>query len=390
MTTFYTVNTVPIEDILVRKEIFLTGGVYGTGENDAGQLGNGLGGAGTGVSSPVQITIRGTHWRSVSAGGYSGAAINDEGDLWVWGYNIDGKLGKGDTANTSSPVQLGTTNEWKDVAFGQRFSLLLKSDGSLWASGNNINGELGDGTTTSKSSPVQIGTGKDWKQISAGWNTPAAIKTDGTLWMWGNGAYGMRGSASTADISSPQTTVAGGTNWKYISIGERHALAIKTDGSLWSWGNGSEGGLGHSNATSLSSPVQLGSDLTWKAVTTGGYGTSLALKTDGSLWAWGNNTTGRLGLGDTNNRSSPTQIGLSLDWRSISLSKHYGKHAAAIKTDGTLWTWGNNYVGVLGNGSAATVNLSSPVQVFINGTWAGPWKYANANMTGMNLLKEDY
>jgi alpha-tubulin suppressor-like RCC1 family protein len=387
MTTFYTVNTVPLEIILVRREIFSTGGVYSVGETDAGQLGNGLGAAGAGVSSPVQTLLTGTNWRYISAGGYSAGGLKDNGELWVWGFNPDGKLGTGNAANTSSPVQLGTSTQWKDISFGYRYSTLLKSDGSLWSTGNNAVGQVGDGSITNRSSPVQIGLLKDWKAISSGWNTSAAIRDNGTLWMWGSGAYGIRGSSSTTNISSPQTTVAGGTDWKYVETSERHTLAIKTDGTLWSWGNGTEGALGHANATSLSSPAKVGTATTWRIATCGGYGSSFGIKTDGTLWAWGENADGRLGLGDTVDRSSPTQVGLGTDWKYISASKFHGRHAAAIKTYGTLWTWGNNYVGVLGDGT--TVAKSSPVQIILSG-WAGPWKSVNANMTGISMIKNDY
>jgi alpha-tubulin suppressor-like RCC1 family protein len=216
--------------------------------------------------------------------------------------------------------------------------------GYMWSTGYNANGELGDNTRVNKSSPIQIGSLTQWSSSRAGSSYTAAIKTDGTLWAWGYNISGQLGNGSIANRSSP-TQVGTLTNWKQVSCGEQHAGAIKTDGTLWSWGNNQYGQLGSGTVISRSSPVQIGALTNWKKSAAGGLNHTAAIKTDGTLWSWGNNQYGQLGSGTVVSRSSPVQIGALTNWKSV----HCGAfHTAAIKTDGTLWTWGLNAGGQLG------------------------------------------
>lgn len=183
----------------------------------------------------------------------------------------------------------------------------------LFSWGYNSSGELGDGVRNSKSSPVQtVSAGTSWKQIENGGRSgtvlgfSAAIKTDGSLWLWGTGTCGALGDSSVVSKSSPVQTVSGGTNWKSVSASQGMS-AVKTDGTLWAWGLNNQGNLGNNNIISSSSPVQTVSGGTdWKEVSTGLFATS-AIKTDGSLWVWGLNTRGEVGNASILNVSSPVQ-----------------------------------------------------------------------------------
>ena len=200
----------------------------------------------------------------------------------------------------------------------------LKTDGTLWMWGNNGYGQLGNGITVSNSSPVQI-AGTTWKQAaSLGTVHSASIKTDGTLWTWGNNDEGQLGSGAVSNRSSPVQTIAGGTNWKMVTCGFYHNVAIKTDGTLWAWGRNTNGQLGDSTTTQRNSPVQI-VGTNWKMVSCGRYHTS-AVKTDGTLWTWGRNTSGQLGDGTTADKSSPVQI-TGNNWKKVSAG---GTHTFGI------------------------------------------------------------
>jgi hypothetical protein len=286
-------------------------------------------------------------------------------ELWLWGNGADGRLGNNSTTNRSSPVQTvsGGVN-WRQVSIGTFHSASIKTDGTLWLWGNAGSGRLGDNSSINRSSPVQtVSTGTNWKQVAVGRNNSSAIKTDGTLWLWGFGSQGQLGNNSNINQSSPVQTVSTGNNWKQVSLGSCHAAAIKTDGTLWLWGENS-GRLGDNSTTVRSSPVQtVSTGNNWKQVSAGFYFTG-AVKTDGTLWIWGGGLGGRLGTNSTIDRSSPVQtISTGNNWKQVALGLN---HSAAIKTDGTLWLWGTNSYGALGNNS--TTNRSSPVQTVTTGT----------------------
>lgn len=153
----------------------------------------------------------------------------------------------------------------------------------------------------------------------------AAIKTDGTLWLWGFNNYGQLGDNSISSSSSPVQTVAGGTNWKAVSLGFVHSIALKTDGSLWTWGQNFYGQIGDNTTTYKSSPVQtVAGGLNWKSVSGGGY-LSGAIKKDGSLWTWGLNTSGQLADNTTVNKSSPVQtVAGGINWKAVSMGQQFG------------------------------------------------------------------
>jgi alpha-tubulin suppressor-like RCC1 family protein len=255
--------------------------------------------------------------------------------------------------------------------------------GNLWLWGYNLYAQLADNTTNGKSSPVQsVSGGINWRQVAGGYFSSYGIKTDGTLWCWGDGAHGKIGDNTTASKSSPVQTVMVGTSWVQVSSNGQHAGAIRSDGTLWMWGYNNNGQLGDNTVVNKSSPVQTitySSD--WKQVACG-YWHTAAIKTDGSLWCWGHNAYGNLGDNTIVKKSSPVQtVAGSTNWLSIA-SNFYSNFA--IKTDGTLWVWGYGYNGQLGVNS--TVNISSPVQTVTGGT---NWKQASAFAYNAGAVKTD-
>jgi alpha-tubulin suppressor-like RCC1 family protein len=306
------------------------------------------------------------------------------GSLWAWGLNTNGQLGVNDITHRSSPVQTvaGGTN-WKQVAEGEGFSTAIKTDGTLWLWGNNLVGALGTNDITHRSSPVQtVAGGTNWKQVAGGKLHTVAIKTDGTLWTWGSSTFGQLGDNTVASKSSPIQTVSGGTNWKQVSAGQQVTGAIKTDGTLWVWGGNSYGQLGINDITNRSSPVQtVAGGTNWKQVSCGGVFTA-AVKTDGTLWTWGHNGNGQLGVNDITNRSSPVQtVAGGTNWKQVAGGYF---HTASIKTDGTLWTWGKNYSGELGINDIT--HRSSPVQTVAGGT---NWKQVAGAQSFTCAIKAD-
>jgi len=341
----------------------ISGYLWLWGRNQHGQIGDN---STDNKSSPVQTISGGFNWKKISSKGYFCAGIKTDGTLWTWGDNTYGALGDNSTIDKSSPIQtIAYGDNWKDISSSGGFMGAIKKDGTLWMWGENAFGELGDNTLVKKSSPVQtIAGGSNWKQISVGSFSSAAIKTDNSLWVWGSNSYGVLGDNTTVDKKSPVQTTSYGTDWKQVSCGSYHIAAIKNNGTLWAWGQNTSGQLGDNTTSSRSSPVQtIAMGNTWSQVACGNSHT-IAKKTDGSLWLWGNNSYGQLGINSVTNKSSPIQtIAYGTDWQEISAGD---LTTGAIKTDGTIWCWGDNTYGQLLDNT--TIHKSSPIQIIATGT----------------------
>jgi alpha-tubulin suppressor-like RCC1 family protein len=352
--------------------------LYGWGYNANNELG--LGDTANRLS-PTQVGPL-TDWKSISAGVAHILAIKYDGSLWTWGNdNPYGQSGLNSPGQRSLPTQVGALTNWSSISAGNNHTAAIKTDGTLWAWGLNYQGQLGlgdAGNYTDRSSPVQVGSGTTWASVSGGYLHTAAIKTDGSLWTWGYNPYGQLGKNDLVSRSSP-VQVGALTNWSSVSAGYNFVLAIKTDGTLWSWGYNIYGRLGLNDIVDRSSPVQVGSGTTWSKVSVGFYHTA-AIKTDGTLWAWGLNTSGQLGQNDLVSRSSPVQVGALTNWSSVSGGSYL---VTAIKTDGTLWTWGLNSYGQLGQNDL--VSRSSPTQVGLSTSWT-TLNSSNGAPTGASMF----
>ena len=368
--TAYTFDTAPLSYTL-----------WAWGRNSYGELGQNQGPDQlANTSSPVQIS--GSWIRSFKNKDVSRGASKTIGTLWTWGDNDHGALGLNDALHRSSPTQVpGTTWAWGQIDANN--SIATKTDGTLWAWGRNEYGQSGVNDTVRRSSPVQI-PGTSWKitesGVAGGSSTMWAIKTNGTLWSWGDNWSGGLGqnSPNNTRISSPVQVP--GTTWSAVaSPNNARFYATKTDGTLWACGKNEYGALGANlpHNSNYSSPVQIGSDTTWTDEIAGYQDGGACIRTDGTLWTWGNNPTGVLGQNDRTNHSSPVQVP-GTTWSKIAASI---TGYTAVKTDGTMWSWGANTYGQLGVNNRSY--YSSPVQ--IPGT---AWADSNGGNHNTSALKE--
>ena len=343
------------------------GALYGWGRNDGNNRSLGLNDIGN-RSSPTQIP--GTTWKQVFTPGYSPAvqhAIKTDGTLWSWGYNSSGSLGTHapGVSGYSSPIQIGSDTTWKSGAKSMFASAAIKTDGTLWAWGQGSNGKLAQNNLTTYSSPIQI-PGTTWKIISGSYQCFTAIKTDGTLWEWG-GTSAQNVSPSNSKRSSP-VQIGSDTTWSTFAnkVGASGCGALKTDGTLWLWGINDQGQLGINDKTRRSSPVQVPG--TWTNLGGNGY-TNYGTKSDGTLWTWGHNEAGQLGQNSRTDYSSPVQLP-GTTWNNIFAAPEAAGSSSTVasKTDGTLWSWGYgaNY-GQLGLNDK--ISRSSPTQIGSQTDW---------------------
>ena len=326
----------------------------------------------------------------ISAGTGHSAAIDSDSILWMWGANTAGQLGNGNTSSNRIPLQIGTG--YAQVSAGHDHTLAIKTDGTLWAWGANAYGQLGNGSFTASTTPIQIGSG--FKQVSAARAFSVALKQDGSLWTWGINDVGQLGNGKTNSCSvatsvclpetesgaNRPTQVATGFTAISAKSGSAHALALKADGSVWAWGLGESGqiGNGKTGVDTLynSTPVQV---LTNATKISAGRSSSFAVKTDGTLWAWGSNTSYQLGTGKGNYDSEQLPVKVGEGYLDVSvggsikgtstLTGDRETHTLALKADGNLWAWGQNQYGQLGNGAGGAVTyqfdstVTTPTQV---------------------------
>ena len=312
--------------------------------------------------SPIQLTTA-TDWQNSSSGKFNSFGIKMNGTLWGTGNNTNGALGiNSNVLNTTVTTQIGSASNWKQVSGGGFFTLATKTDNTLWGWGQNDLYQMGNGTCCAdRLSPGQIGTDADWKLAIACTSARVglAIKTNGTLWGWGGNGSGLIGESNISSRPYP-TQIGTDSNWEMLATGAAHALALKTDGTLWAWGEGFNGQTGDTLPPTFfrSSPRQVGSD-TWIYIACG-FQSSFGIKSDGTLWGWGRNDAGQLGDGTTVERRLPVQIGTDSDW--VAVAAGY-QHGVALKSNGALYTWGTNDFGQLGNGSTTPQPLPTYIAV---------------------------
>ena len=299
----------------------------------------------------------GTQWRGID-GRIPIAPVT----AWSWGSNLQGRLGDNSTTSRSSPVTVvGGITTWSRVSAGEGHTLLLTTTGNIHSVGKNDFGQLGDNSTASRSSPVTVVGGiTNWSQVSAGYRHSLAITLSGIAYAWGGNNSGQLGDNSTTSRSSPVTVVGGITTWSQVSASLYHSLGLTSTGIAYAWGNSYYGRTGLNSQTDRSSPNIISGGITnWKQVSAGSSQTSMGVTNSGITYTWGRNVSGQLGDNTTSNRSSPvTVVGGIITWNQVSAG---GVHCLGLTSAGILYAWGNNSQGRLGDNT--TSNRSSPVTV---------------------------
>ncbi|HYO59410.1 MAG TPA: RCC1 repeat-containing protein, partial [Archangium sp.] len=329
------------------------GTVWAWGYNGYGQLGDGTT---TRRTSPVQVPIL-DGVTSIAAGSFHTLALRQDGTVWAWGHNTYGQLGDGTTTHRSTPAPVWSIGGITAVAGGSYHGLALHQDGTIWTWGYNYNGQLGDGTTTIRYTPVKVPGLDGVTALAAGYYHTVALRQDGTVWAWGQNTYGQLGIGAGGSNRLSPVQVPNLTGVTALAAGDYYTLALRQDGTVWAWGANDRSQLGDGTTTGRVSPKQV-QDLGGIVSLAAGYRHTLALSQDGTVWTWGQNYNGQLGDGTRLDRSFPVQVlGLS----GVTAIDAGSNHALALRRDGTVWAWGYNGNGQLGNGTTTTPY--SPVQV---------------------------
>ncbi len=326
------------------------------------------------LASLSHALVLGADWASAASGSVA-----------AWGYNADGELGNGSTSNSSVPVQVsGALSSVATVAVGEFGSMAVRSGGTVWQWGDNTYGELGNNTTTNSLTPVEVvgqggtGTLSGVKSVAQGVYHSLAVKSDGSVWSWGYDRDGELGVNSTTNSSTPLEVFP--TGWADstgehvpIAAGAWHSLALKSDGTVWAWGQNGFGQLGiNSTASNSTTPVEVvgaggTGALSGVVAVAAGFESSAALKSDGTVWTWGYNGFGELGNNTTTPSSTPVEVvgpgGAGVLSGVVAIAANYGD-TLALKSDGTVWAWGDNTYGQLGinsfNSSLTPVEVLGP------------------------------
>jgi len=326
--------------------------IWAWGLNTSGQLANS-----TLTSSTTAIQVSGLSGvTAIDAGSGHNVALKSDGTVWTWGLNSYGQVGDGTTNSRYSPAPVSGLSGVVAIAGGRYTTNALKNDGTVWTWGQNGTGQLGDGTTTDRHTPVQVSGLTGAIGIVGGWwNHTVALKGDGSVWAWGSNFYGQIGDGTTINRSTP-VQVAGLGGVTAIAAGYYHTVALKSDGTVWAWGYNGYGQLGDgTNVTSRPTPAQV-PGLTGVAAIRAGSDHTIALKNDGTVWTWGRNYFGQLGDGTNVDRNAPVQASGLMNVVAVGRGD---SHTVAIKSDGTIWAWGWNLEGQLGDGTST--NRNAPV-----------------------------
>ncbi len=369
------------ENLMLDKVAIAAGGIHSMtlkedgaiwiwGDNFYGQLGIGESNY---KKTPVKVESL-TNVSAISAGFLHTLALKEDGTVWAWGQNCTkfpdehgniielgaGRLGDGTKIDRMTPVQVSELDDAVDIDAGQFHSMALKSDGTVWTWGENYYGELGIGSRYGEElTPVQVINISDIIKITAGANHCLALSSNGGVYAWGLNNSNQLGVRTSDWCKARPVHVNGLSNAIAITAGSEHSMALKEDGTVWAWGYGYNGQTGNSSYTYNEVPTKI-TGLTNIIAIAAGDNHSMALRGDGTVWAWGYNLNGELGKGNINEKNpSPIQVAGLENVVAIAAGSNY---SMALKEDGTLWAWGKNNVGQLGDNT--TTRRLRPVQVF--------------------------
>lgn len=330
------------------------GRVWSWGRNSNGQLGDG---STTPLSSPVPLSgvPEMADIVEIRTGGYFTVALDKEGKLWGWGTNGDRQISKNATSRFLTPTRIHLPGPISRIACGTDHVLALGRDGRIWAWGRNSNGQLGQGNSNTISGFVEVNrpVGMGFvTSLSAGGSSSYAVDVTGKMWSWGFNGNGRLGDGTSTKRELPVAVdVSNGVpKVDSISAGRDHVLALGVDGSIWSWGYNGYGQLGLGNTTSVNKPAKIMAGLTTAVSLTAGSNHSLAVSPSGAVWAWGRNNRGQIGNSSTTNSSIPLQTSPVTDWADVVGITSQTEHNIALKSDGSIWSWGYNNNGQLGLG----------------------------------------
>jgi alpha-tubulin suppressor-like RCC1 family protein len=335
-------------------------------------------------SYQAQVT---NQWKVVSAGTFFSAGIKSDGTLWVWGADPS------QFSMNGYPVKVGLDTDWLAVSCGTSHLLMLKEDSSLWSMGQNEYGQLGIGNTWQAFNPQLINSTSQWVQINAGCHHSAAVKDDGSLWTWGANYNGQLGVGGSLNSSSPlQVQVPGFC--KSVALHSYHTLAIFDNvngGKLYAWGENLYGQLGNGTTINSTVPIEIiqanSPNSSWTAVAAGQY-FSAVLRSDSTLWVFGNNEAGQLGPNlAQGSLLLPAEFEAGSKWLGIKAGDSF---CYGIKADSNVYTWGNNSLGTLGTGNILPQNapflLGNALNYDINAFSLSKTPIFSASLIGAHVL----
>lgn len=310
-----------------------------------------------GVYVAVPASAAPSTWLGVSAGGYHTCAVKSDHSLWCWGSNSYGQLGIGGTTSKTVPTRVGTGVNWASVTGGRYHTCALTTSGTRYCWGLNSGGQLGLGDTTNRTTPTPRAGETAWSQLTAGDLHTCGRKTNNTAQCWGTNTYGALGTGDGSNQSLPTNVAAGGLLWASLGAGGLHTCGVTTGAVRYCWGANEAYQLGLNNRTQAMAPTALPGEAGGYASVDAGGSTTCALMTDSRMFCWGTNEYGHAGLGNTTVKPTPVRV-TGGTYSKVSSGAY---HACAIGLSGSLYCWGRNEGGALGLGDGTT--RLTPTQV---------------------------
>ena len=341
------------------------------------------------LSHSFAVVIPG--WVEITGGAAHTCGITTQGALWCWGSNTHGRLGVGDTDPRVDPTQVGDETDWVTVDAGGAHTCGIRANGTLWCWGYAWSGRLGIGTSTSDTSsytePQRVGEESDWLTVNAGSAHTCGIRAGGSLWCWGEGSWGRLGLGSNTsydvpmlvgkDLEDEEAVTELMSGWSSVSSTSTHTCGTRDDGTLYCWGNGNWGRLGQGDLSGSQVPLSVEVEvpnfpgLDPEAGWTGVVATAdsaCATRGDGSLWCWGENSSGQLAIGETGYKTSPVLASVDYNYNWSNLANGY-YHICGLRDEESLWCWGRSHFGQLGRG-LPTGDHMRPAPVLYDLSWA--------------------